>query len=436
VKKTILDFIHRDDARFSSELHRQAKRCLLDLLGVAAGASLSESSQILGRHVAAQYGPTESSRSKLLFKDIHVSECGAAMYGAGLIDALDAHDGQVLTKGHVGVTVLPVLLAQKNVGRLSGKSFLNALIVGYEIGTRAGIALHETVSDYHTSGAWNAIAGAAVAARVQGLNHEQTFESLGIAEYYGPRSQMMRCIDFPTMVKDGSTWGGLAGASAAVLAADGFTGAPAVTLFDQDVEDIWSDLGNRWYLHEQYFKAYPVCRWAQPAVECIRQLQSQHTISASDVARVEITSFHEARRLATKVPNSSDQAQYSTPFAVACTLRDGLITAEAITRDIRDPLLLSLSQRVEILESETYNDKFPAERWAHATIELKSGERLASKPTIARGNPENPLTDAEIVDKFFNLSASSLTRDQSRRIHDTVIKLESLASVQTLLDCL
>ncbi len=436
MQKKILDFIHQTDTQFSSSLYSQAKRCLLDLLGVAAAASLNESSQILSRHVAAQYGPTKSSRSKLLFKDVYVSECGAAMYGAGLIDALDAHDGQVLTKGHVGVTVLPVLLAQQNVAQLSGAAFLNALIVGYEIGTRAGIALHQTVSDYHTSGAWNAIAGAAVAARVQALPRDQTFEALGIAEYHGPRSQMMRCIDFPTMVKDGSTWGGLAGASAAVLAADGYTGAPALTLFDQDVEAIWSDLGQRWYLHEQYFKAYPVCRWAQPAVECIRQLQSEHTIHASDVVRVEITSFHEAGRLATKQPNSSDQAQYSTPFAVACALRDGIVTAAAITRDISDPVLVRLSNCVEIYESTAYNDKFPAERWAEATIELNTGERLISQPMIARGNPENPLSDAEIDEKFFELSANTLTRNQSQQIYDTVMELDNLTSVQPLLNCL
>jgi len=246
---------------------------------------------------------------------------------------------------------------------------------------------------------------------------------------------MMRCIDFPTMVKDGSTWGGLAGASAAALAADGYTGAPALTLFDRSVESIWSDLGQRWYLHEQYFKAYPVCRWTQPAVECIRQLQSEHTIPVSDVARVEITSFHEARRLATREPASSDEAQYSTPFAVACALRDGVVTAQAITEDIRDPELVNLSNRVEIYESTTYNDKFPAERWADATIEFKSGARLSSKPMIDRGNPENPLSDAEITEKFFNLS-SGLARNQSQQIYDTVMRLDELASVQPLLNCL
>ncbi|MGY0399111.1 MAG: MmgE/PrpD family protein, partial [Ostreibacterium sp.] len=304
------------------------------------------------------------------------------------------------------------------------------------IGTRAGIALHSTAKDYHTSGAWNAIAGAALAARVQRLSHEQTFQALGIAEYYGPRSQMMRCIDFPTMVKDGSTWGGLTGASAAVLAADGFTGAPAISLFDSEVATIWNDIGQRWYIYEQYFKAYPVCRWTQPAVECIRQLQKEINIDPNEVLKVKITTFHEAKRLATKVPKTTDEAQYSTPFAVACAIRDGTITPEAIAQDIHDPLLVKLSQCVEMLESETYNEKFPAERWAEVTIELTSGQRLTSKPMIARGNPENPLTDAEISDKFFSLSNSTLSPDHSQKIYESVMQLDDLPSVAPLLQYL
>src|SRR5699024_11605794 len=108
---------------------------------------------------------------------------------------------------------------------------------------------------------------AAVAGRHLGLDAARLAHAFGTAEFHGPRSQMMRCIDHPTMVKDGSAWGALAGMSAAFLARDGFTGAPAATVSDPDVADIWADLGRRWYLLEQYFKPCPVCRWAQPAVE-------------------------------------------------------------------------------------------------------------------------------------------------------------------------
>ena len=68
----------------------------------------------------------------------------------------------------------------------------------------------------------------------------------GIGEYHGPRSQMMRCIDFPTMVRDGVGWGAPSGVSAAYLACEGFTGAPALTCDSERAQPHWTDLGNQW----------------------------------------------------------------------------------------------------------------------------------------------------------------------------------------------
>ena len=180
----------------------------------------------------------------MLFDGRIVSPAGAALAGGMTIDALDGHDGHKLTKGHVGCGVFPAVLALAEAEeQLSGEEFLTTLVIGYEIGTRAGIALHRTACDYHTSGAWVAVACAALGARMLGLDRARTRDAIGIAEYHGPRSQMMRCIDHPTMLKDGSGWGAMAGVSAAYLAADGFTGAPAITIEGDDVADLWGDLG-------------------------------------------------------------------------------------------------------------------------------------------------------------------------------------------------
>ncbi|MBT6330416.1 MAG: MmgE/PrpD family protein, partial [Kordiimonadaceae bacterium] len=306
MKHAILDFIHDENPDFSDELYSQAKRCLIDTLGVAIAARTTETSQILEKLVKSQFGATKSSCAKLLFTDQITSECGAALYGAGSIDSLDAHDGQVLTKGHIGVVILPTLFAMPETAKLSGEELLDAIIIGYEIGTRAGIALHGTACDYHTSGAWNALVAAALVARVKKMSHAETYEALGLAEYHGPRSQMMRCIDEPIMAKDGSCWGALSGFSAALLARDGFTGAPAITMFNDDVADIWADLGTRFYTFEQYIKAYPVCRWAQPAVEAALYIKSQNDIDISQIKAINVHTFHEAKRLHTMAPKNSD----------------------------------------------------------------------------------------------------------------------------------
>ena len=386
----------------------QAKHCLMDLLGVAVAGHSTKLTQIMGQFVTSQY----AGATPMLFSDNTASLTGAALFGGMLIDSIDAHDGQVLTKGHVGVAVLPALLALMQDQDIDGETLLTNLVVGYEIATRAGIALHASAADYHTSGAWNGLGVVAICARLLKLTHEQTQEALGIAEFYGPRSQMMRCIDHPTMLKDGSGWGALAGTSAALLAQSGFTGSPAITLFDKDLAPIWDDLGERWYILEQYFKAYPVCRWAQPAVEAVRQIADRHAFSHDDIETIEIFTFHEGTRLHVVHPDTTEQAQYSLPFSVASALYDGIVTVESIaetTDGLFHPARRQLSSKVVMHESAEYNALFPAERWAHAKVTLKSGQCLTSTPVTARGNPENPLTEAELIEKFRQLTKQALT---------------------------
>ena len=167
-------------------------------------------------------------------------------------------------------------------------------MLGYELATRAGIALHATASDYHCSGAWNALGCAALGGRLMDFDERRMRDALGIAEYLGPRGQILRVCAQPTMLKDGSGWGAHAGVTAALLAREGFTGAPALTVEADEVKALWSDLGQRWRIREQYFKAYPVCRWAQPAVEAALALKRAHRFDAEDIVAIGIESFREA----------------------------------------------------------------------------------------------------------------------------------------------
>ena len=192
----------------------QGKRCLLDLIGVAAGGSRMPAAAIANAYAATQMTSCDAG-ARLLLDGRRASRAGAAFAGASTIDALDAHDGHVLTKGHAGVAVLPALLAAIDGGAAcSAEEFLTCLVLGYEVGTRAGIALHESVADYHCSGAWNALACAAIAGRLLRLDDVKLREALGIAEYIGPRGQILRVCAQPSMLKDGSSWGAHAGVTA------------------------------------------------------------------------------------------------------------------------------------------------------------------------------------------------------------------------------
>ena len=123
----------------------------------------------------------------------------------------------------------PSLFALADGRGLTGQDLATYLALAYEISYRAGLTQHDTCTDYHTSGAWTAVGVAAMTARILGCDAAQIHEAAGIGEYHGPRSQMMRCIDHPTMVRDGVGWGAPTGVTAGVLAQTGFTGAPALT---------------------------------------------------------------------------------------------------------------------------------------------------------------------------------------------------------------
>ncbi|MGI9605707.1 MAG: MmgE/PrpD family protein [Acidimicrobiales bacterium] len=435
----VLDFVHGtafDD--IPTHIIEFGQRCLLDLLGVAAAGRQTELSRIAAAHVSAHFG-AGSKGAPLLFDGRIASPAGAALFGGMTIDAIDAHDGHKITKGHTGCHQLPALLAFAAAEGLDDpRHFLATLIVGYEVATRAGMALHETAPDYHTSGAWGAVGVAALGARIMRFDHARTFEAMGIAEYHGPRSQMMRVIDHPTMLKDGSGWGAMAGVSAAYLAADGFTGAPAITVNDPAVEHIWADLGKRWVIEDQYFKPLPVCRWAQPAVEAALTLRREHNVMGVDVDRIEVATFHEAARLATDLPATTEHAQYSLPFPVAAAVQHGRLGPTEITGEaLTDPHVRSLSQRVSIIEDPEHNAAFPGNRYARVTLHLRDGNSITSDNTEPRGDPEAHLPMAEIRSKFHAFAEPSLGAERAAAIENVIDDLpeaESLTSLRSLID--
>jgi 2-methylcitrate dehydratase PrpD len=403
-----------------SPTQQMARRCLLDLLGVAASGTQTGLSQIIRQHAISQFA-SHSAAARLLFDGRSCSASGAALANGMTIDSIDAHDGYKPVKGHAGCGVLAALLSLQesvNQHKVTEAELFTCLVIGYEIACRAGDSLHNSVSDFHTSGAWVAIAAAALGARILSLDHRQTQHALGIAEYHGPRSQMMRCIDHPTMLKDGSGWGAMAGVSAALLAKDGFTGAPAITVEAETQASFWQSLGTQWLIEAQYFKPFPVCRWAQSAVIAAMQLQQQHGISEHDINTVRIGSFHESVRLATANPQTTEQAQYSLPFPVAAALVHGKLTVNEIDGDgLSDSRVNTLSSAIQLYEVDAYNQAFPQRRISEVVIVMNDGSTFESGPVEATGDPEIPLTSAEIDAKFFQFAEPVLGQEHTTRLH-------------------
>ncbi|MFM0223234.1 MmgE/PrpD family protein, partial [Paraburkholderia dipogonis] len=261
-------------------------------------------------------------------------------------------------------------------------------------------------------------------------------EALGIAEYHGPRSQMMRCIDHPTMVKDGSGWGCMAGLSAGFLAQQGFTGAPAITVEQPETQRYWGDLGERWRIMEQYFKPQPVCRWAHPAIDAAQALKRKHGFTSGQIRSVYVRTFHHATRLAHAQPATTEEAQYSLHFSVAVALKYGTVNFDAIQGNgLTDAEVLRLSHLISAEEQPEFSSRFPIERMADVSVELVDGRRFDSGPTQARGDPDLPFVASAIRQKFRHFAEGACGERYAKELAGRVDELGSNdAPIAPLLD--
>ena len=427
----------RNAADFPLTTRHRAALMMLDTIGIAIAATPMEAGVIARNTAVSLYGSNDPSTSaRLMFDGRRASFAGAGFATATQIDNLDGHDGFNPAKGHVGVVVLPTLAALMEIGPdMSGPEALAVAITGYEVACRAAISLHSSVSDYHTSGAWNTLGVVAMCARALGMKPVQMRQALGIAEYHGPRSQMMREIANPTMLHDGSGWGAMVGLSAVHLAQNGFTGAPALTIEEDIATKWWQDMGDVWHMETQYVKPYPICRWAHAAIDAVRAILLKHDLQSDQIANIHVHSFHEAICLYSGIPNTTSQAQYSLAFAIATMVEHGQIGLPEISGDgLADGSVIAMIDRITVGERDKYNSRFPESRWADACITLKDGTLLESGETPARGGIELPLTDSEIEKKYYEFATPVIGEARATQIHNAIIGLQKPDSRLSSLD--
>ena len=174
VSPSAIDFLHDttwDD--LPPAVRHATARCLVDLCGSIVAGRRTRLSAIVRDYAVAAHGGDQAT---LLLDGRRVSAPGAALATGMTIDSFDIHDSHRESLGHAGVHVIAAILAtaelraSRGTALPSGQELLTAMAVGYELGCRAGEALHGTVADYHTSGAWGAVSSAGLYARLMGLD--------------------------------------------------------------------------------------------------------------------------------------------------------------------------------------------------------------------------------------------------------------------------
>ena len=381
------------------------------LAAIAAGSAEPELRALAQRQGSRQSDPPGATLIGL-GTQAH-PEAAALVNGTGGT-FLEMDEGNRFSRGHPAIHVLPAALALCEQQGTDADTFLSALVVGYEVGSRLGAA-SQLRSAMHPHGTWGTVGAAAACARVMGLDATGMREAINIA------SSLTTATSKRTMLEGGLVRNVYAGMSnrngllAVELAGCGFTGehdGPG-SLFGHiiserfDTTQVLRDLGQDWHLLHNYFKLHSCCRYNHGTLDALDAIEAaQGTLPASEaITRIEVRSYHLAAELDDKAPRNTLAAKFSVPFAVATRLVNGSSAMASFTWDaVRDPAVLALAQKVEVSEDPSMTQRLPLERPARVVISLHDGRQIMGEAGVNRGDDAAPYSREELRQKFMDLT--------------------------------
>jgi 2-methylcitrate dehydratase PrpD len=411
-----------------------ATRALIDAVGCMLAGIDTPVGQGVGR-VGLKF--PHPGGSTIIGTSTDISPFIAAMANSFRANALDGDDGHRASRLHAGGVIIPAALAACEQGDCSGDRFMEALVLGYELGHRAGIVSQKDTA-YFGSAYGATYGAAAAAAHILGLSAEETLSSLGICEMHAPNCLLMGWITSRRipMIKEGMGWSAATGLMAACLAQEGVTGT--LTIYEDAREISRIDrLGQDYEIEKNYYKPLPSCRWSHSPLESLLGLIKDHSLTADQVRRVRVRTFDRAARLDNPRPRTAEDAQYSIPFILATALLEGDFAPRHHREEyLFNERILGLSERIEVIQDPELEPLYPDYIISVLEVETVKGEKYSRENKIVLGDWSRPLSDQQIDDKFRKFSEGAVTPRQANDLLERIRGLPGSRSAKELVSFL
>ncbi len=365
----------------------------------------------------------------------------AALYNGALVRYLDFNDS-FLAKGetcHPSDNIAPVLAASE-YSRASGKDFLTALAVAYQVQCRLSevAPVRAKGFDHTTQGAYAVAAGAA---RALSLSPAKAANAIAIA---GTALNALRVSRTGRL----SNWKGLAypfvsfGALTAVfMAAKGITGPLEVFEGNKGFMDsiagnfeIGWERENLEAVTRTIVKKYNAEVHSQSAIECILALQAESEFKAEDVESIDLRIFDVAYNIIgggeegdKKLIETKEQADHSLPYILSAALLDGeVMPHQYLPKRIAGEDIQSLLRKVDVHPDEQLSSKFPNAMPCSVTIRLQDGRSLERFADDYEGFFTRPMSWERAAEKFHRLASSRVPEGLRMKIEDAVRRLDQI----------
>jgi 2-methylcitrate dehydratase PrpD len=241
------------------------------------------------------------------------------------------------------------------------------------------------------------------------LDITQTGNALGIAEYHSPNAPMMRDIYNPTMVKHAIGWGAMNGVTSALLAQSGYTGMPSLLGMDK-YKDWVSDLGEVYWMADWVFhKEWASCAWGHAAGVAALRLLDQNGIEPAQIKSVRVKTFEEAVSLYQGYPSTTEEAQFSVKWPLACLIIDRELGPDQILeKRFSDTQVRALFDKIEMVVdpevNKLYEEMKEMDLRMHSAVEITLQDgRVFDSGRVERG--ADRYSDGDLEKKFRKLAA-------------------------------
>lgn len=424
-----------------ADVRELAHLVLLDTLGCAlAGSTTDEVVRIRQAMAAASGGAGDTT---LWGTADRLSLPMAALANGAAVHAREMDDFGGCA--HSGSVVIPAALGTAARVGASGRGLLTAIVIGYDIAKRVmdGGGGYQTIKDlgWHSTSTCGGFGAAAAAARLLNLDAKRIQWALGYAGSnaggtwaFIPEGAMSKRVHPGFAAQNG--------VMAAYLAASGVT-APE-SIFEAEWGGYYptyvpgkatpaaatEGLGSDFRIRQVGFKPYAACRGIHSSLDAVIGLRRSRNIRAADVARVTVRgSRTHVKQLGKQSVDTALDAQMSLPYSIAAALETGGAMLDQYTSDaLRRPSVLALAKRVTVVHEPSVPDGAEP----YVDVELGSGERLTERVETARGDCKNPLSEAELVEKFRTTAGQVFDAGHVARIQKAVREIEKAPDVRLL----
>jgi 2-methylcitrate dehydratase len=430
----------------SEEAVYQAKRYLLDSVGCALGGyqqhdvkiALEVLDEVAGRGPATVIGTGKK-----------MDAVSASLANALMIRCMDYNDIYWKQDPSHPSDIFPAAMAACERAKSGGKELIVGFVLGHEYEMRFCEAAFPGIRErgwHHAT--LTAFVSPFVAGRGLRMSWEKIQHAVGIsasrhctlgAAVSGKLTMIKNTVD-PMATQSG--------VFAALLAEKGYTGPEHVIdgkeglvhcLGPEWKLNILTDgLGDSWRITQCGMKFFPTEALTHAPISAVLDLVKENDLDPDNVTKIQIRSLARAADILSDPskydPHTKETADHSLPFVIAAALVDRQVTpAQFEMAKIMDPTIRAQLKKVEVVADPEIEKVFPALQRVIVNITTADGRTLSKQLDYPKGDPRNPLTDAEIEEKYAALADGVLSQKAQKKLKDAIWSLEKLGSVSKLM---